>query len=281
MDEKENNFSTTDREVADQVADEILTVYEEDDDRRFFLLLLFFLVCLIFLVSSISFAIFETYDNNINNTVIDVGVDVDVDKCTRNCDTNGDGICDLYCDKENKDDKNKDNTNTNNQKDKDDDNEEHKPIKPGTILFSFDEGSSYIDIADAYPMYDSVGKTLSGDKEFFDFNISVDYSGKSSPITYEISAVPVKGNTLDENDIRMYLTEDGRKASINSKEVNSFSKLPDSKFNKNGKVIFKRTVKSDYSAGYVFRMWIDSKAELNTVVRKFGCKIVVNGYYDS
>ena len=46
-----------DKEVADQVADEILTV--EEDDRGLFYLILVFLICLIFLVASLAFAIFN------------------------------------------------------------------------------------------------------------------------------------------------------------------------------------------------------------------------------
>ena len=76
MDEFNNKkFDYEDKVVADQVADEILTV-EEDDDRWLFFLLLLFLICLIFLVSSLSFAIFNTYYNGDSSNVIDVGTDI-------------------------------------------------------------------------------------------------------------------------------------------------------------------------------------------------------------
>ena len=269
MKEKMKNFSVNERQIADEVADEILTVHEEDDDRRYFLLLLFFLICLIFLVSSISFAIFKTYYNGVGSNAIDVGVDVDVNKCTRNCDTDGDGICDKFCDKKERKNKNKD---------KDDD--KNVPIYPGTVLFSYNEGSNYIDMVDVFPTLDSVGKTFSGDKEYFDFNISVALIKTKIPVTYEISAVPIDSNTIEEKDIRVYLTEEKKAVSINSNDVNTFSKLPDSKFNKNGKVLFKKTVSSNYNASYVFRMWLSSNATISKQTKKFGCKIVVNGYYN-
>ena len=46
MNKDEKDFDIYEKEVADQVADEILTV-EEDDHRLFFLMLLF-LICLLF-----------------------------------------------------------------------------------------------------------------------------------------------------------------------------------------------------------------------------------------
>ena len=42
-------------------ADEILTVNKDDESRKYFWLILLFLICLIFLVASISFAVFDTY----------------------------------------------------------------------------------------------------------------------------------------------------------------------------------------------------------------------------
>ena len=67
-----------DKEVADQVADEILTV--EEDDRGLFYLILVFLICLIFLVASLAFAIFNNYYNGDSTNVIDIDTDVIVDQ---------------------------------------------------------------------------------------------------------------------------------------------------------------------------------------------------------
>lgn len=292
MEEKNKNFSTYEKGIADEVADEILTVYEEDDDRSFFFLLLFFFICLIFLISTVSFAIFDTYRNGSSNNAVDVGVNTDVDnKCTKNCDTDGDGICDKYCDKESTpDDKgnvskmndvNKDKV-KDKDKDKDKDDKEH-PIDPGTILFSYNEGSNYIDMVDVFPTADEIGMALAGNREYFDFNVSVSYikKKKKAPITYEIVAVPNKSNTLSTSDVRTYLTAGGSGVSILSNDVNNFSALPDSAITRNGKILYKKTVNANNNTSYVFRMWMSSKAKLPSDARVFGCKIVVNGYYAS
>lgn len=290
IDNNNTNFSDEERKVADQVADEILTVPIEENDKRYLILLLLFLICLIFLVSSVSFSVIDTYNNSDSMKNKAVDVDVDVDKCTVNCDTNGDGVCDKNCNNKKtpngkKDDNivenpTEENDKPNHEKEKPDHDKEHEPIQPGTILFSYTEGSSYINIVNAFPTTDSEGKKLSGNKEYFDFNVSVDMIKKNKPVTYEISAVPINGNTLSNSEIRVYLTESDKPVSVNDRAVNTFSALPNSKFNKNGKVLYKKTVTKDFNGSYVFRMWIDSKVELTNVSKKFGCKIVVNGYYE-
>ena len=64
MKEDKENFTFEEKVVADQVADEILTVEVDKENRRYFFLVLLFLICLIFLVSSVSFSVFNTYYNS-------------------------------------------------------------------------------------------------------------------------------------------------------------------------------------------------------------------------
>ena len=53
------------RKVADKVADEILEK-DEKEDRKLLILLLIFLFCLIFLISSVTFALIGTNYNDDN-----------------------------------------------------------------------------------------------------------------------------------------------------------------------------------------------------------------------
>ena len=252
-----------DRVIADQVADEILTV-EEDDNRGLFFLLLLFLICLIFLVSSLSFAIFNTYYNGDSTNVIDVGTDIVVNHTK---------------DEDNKDKPKKDDSGSNNTEKK-----KKKPsreIEAGSILFSFNEKSNNIYMTNVYPTADEVGKTLTGDKEYFDFSISAFFKNiNSGKIVYEISLIPIAGNTLSTDDIRVYLTEDGKDVSINNNIVNTYSGLPNSKYRENGKVIYRKTVSKNNVSDYVFRMWLSSSANVSKVSKQFGCKVAVDAYYE-
>lgn len=254
------NFTFEEKKVADQVADEILTVRDEED-RRYFLLVLFLLICLIFLVSSLSFAVFDTYYNGSRDNSADVQINVDSDD-----------------DIDNDEDK---------DKDKDEDgvtNDIITPsggsIDPGKIYFSYNEGSNYIDMENVYPMHDNLGKVLTGDKQYFDFNLETLFSEKmkNKKLVYEISVVPTDGNTIPDEEVRVYLTENSKAVSVVDDEVNNFSDLPDSKYQKNGKVIYRKLVNGNYSADYVFRMWLSYDADASENVRKFSCKIAVNAY---
>lgn len=250
------NFNFEEKEIADQVAYEILTVRDEED-RRYFLLVLFLLICLIFLISSLSFAVFDTYYNGSRDNSADVQINVDSD-----------------------DDIDKD-------EDKDEDDVTNDiiipsggSIDPGKIYFSYNEGSNYIDMENVYPMHDNLGKVLTGDKQYFDFNLETLFSEKkkNKKLVYEISVVPTDGNTIPDEEVRVYLTENSKAVSVVDDEVNNFSDLPDSKYQRNGKVIYRKLVNENYSADYIFRMWLSFDANVSEDVKKFGCKIAVDAY---
>ena len=274
MKEDKDKFPFEEREVADNVADEILTVNKDDESRKYFWLILLFLICLIFLVASISFAVFDTYYDGGKKNLIDVGVDVVIDD-------NGDN--DNPSD--NKKPSNGDN-NTNNKKPSDStpSNKNPTPVRPidptiGSVLFSFNEGSNYINMSNVLPTSDAVGKKLTGDKEYFDFNVSAKIKEKKGSIVYEISLVPIAGNTIKQSDVRVNLTENGKEVSVLDSKVNNFSSLPNSSYRKGAKVIYRNVVNSNFSGDYVFRMWLSSKANIGSKPLSFACKVVVDAYY--
>ena len=171
MKEDKGKFSFQERIVADRVADDVLTV-KDDEDRRYFFLILLFLICLIFLVSSISFEVFNTYNNGGKGNLIDVGIDVTV---------------------KDKDD-HKDNNKNDNKGNNKGGNKDNKPSHGGdidstvgSVMFSFNEGSNYINMKNVYPISDDIGMSLNGDKEFFDFSISSLLKKKKGNIYASIS----------------------------------------------------------------------------------------------
>lgn len=258
MKEDKKNFTLDEKLVADDVADEILTVDVDEENRKYFFLVLLFLCCLIFLVSTLSFAIFDTYYNGGTGNVIDVNVVVDGEPDpNQNPDSNSDS------------DLTDDSGNSSIQRGRSD-----------SVLFSFDEGSNYINMINVFPTSDSVGKTLTGDKEYFDFSISALLNdNRKGKLVYEISLVPIASNTIDEKDVRVYLTENSSDVSISSDAVNTYGELPTSKYHTDGKVIYRKVVSGKFLGNYVFRMWLSSDAKIDKTSKKFGCKVVVDAYY--
>ena len=259
MKEEKDKFDIEERNLADKVADEILTVYTDDDDRKYFFLVLFFLICLIFLVASLSFAIFDTYYNGGNKNVVDVGIDVDID---------GDSDSKKKPVSDSDDKKNTVKGKT-------------SKIDPGYVVFSFNEKSSYINMTNVFPTRDDVGKKLSGNKEYFDFNVYTTFkSSEKKKIVYEISLLPSKSNSIKKSDVRVYLTEQGKSVSVLDNDVSTFSDLPDSKIRSGAKVIYKKEVSKSFNGNYVFRMWLSSGADVASVPLKFGCKVAVDAYFE-
>lgn len=274
MDEYKKKLDIEEREVADEVADEILTVKKEEHRGLFYLILLF-LICLIFLVSSLSFAIFDTYYNGGSSNIIDIGTKNIIDYIIPDGNKKKD-------DKDKKDNKGTDNgsssSTTDPDKKKDDSGKEK--IDRGTVLFSFNEKSTSIYMTEVFPTEDEIGKKLSGDNEYFSFNISHALnSADTGKIVYEVSLIPLKGNTINQKNIRVYLTEDGNGVSTTKNVVNNFSDLPDSSFHDGAKVIYKKTTSKNEINEYVFRMWYSSAASLPKTSQQFACKVAVDAYY--
>lgn len=274
-------FSDNERKVADIVADEILTIKDDKEERRTFFLVLLLLICLIFLVSSLSFSVFDTYYNGGDGNSIDVGVDIGPDNDT---DDNGgdkpsgsDSSSSGSAASSDPSGNDESTGGSNKPGENNDVPQNHNPgINPSSVFFNFNEGSNYINMIDVLPTSDEVGKNLTGDKQYFDFNISANLN-RSKDLTYEISIIPVGNITMPLDKVRVYLTEDDNPVSVNSTSVSSYSELPNSKFN-SGKVIYKKKIDKDTFKNYVFRMWLSHDAKITGTKQTFACKISVNAY---
>ncbi len=296
-------MSFEEKEVADQVADEILTV-KEDDNRLFFILILVFLACLIFLVSSVSFAVFDTYYNggNFNGDrtggkkeiikvktkiiVDDKGNDEDKDKEKQeDKDKKEDDKSKTIVDNKSVVEDNVSTDETTTTTTKEIKKTTKKPVVPedidtGVVLFNFIEKSNYINMSNVFPTADNVGKHLTGDNETFDFNISASLKDVTRNVAYEISIVPIAGNTIKTSDLRVYLLEDDNEVSVTGRDVNTYSQLPNSTRRRGGKLLYKKVISSDASFNYTFKMWYAETANVYKDSKKFSCKIAVDAYYE-
>ena len=81
-------------------------------------------------------------------------------------------------------------------------------ITTGTITMSYTDVTNGINIQNAMPMSDEQGKTLTGENNVFDFNVSATISGSgTTQIDYAIIAAPEDGNELTDTDIKVWLTD--------------------------------------------------------------------------
>lgn len=278
---KKKDLSVDEKVVADQVADEILEIEDDDIDKKRFFLILLFLIGLIFLISSVSFSVLNSYYNGSNDNAVDVDVNVDVDNDIDKVNLTEEPVVkkktqviiapdDIASEDE--------------PVEPIEPVEPEEPVEPiidpGTILFTFNEGSNYINMVDVYPTYDSVGKNLTKNNQYFDFNISSTFEENNiGTLVYEVSLIPTENNTIANKDIRVFLTENNKAVSITGKEVNSYSDLPNSSYREGGKVIYRKSVKGSQLSNFVFKMWLSSSASVGNVSKSFGCKIAIDAYY--
>lgn len=151
-------------------------------------------------------------------------------------------------------------------------------INAGSILFSYNESSNYINMINTFPMSDDLGKNLSGEGEYFEFNISSRLNSKKiNELTYEISLTP-SVSSLDTKYVKVYLEENGKGVSLTSNIVNYYNDLPESTIRKGSKLLYKKTINSKSDNRYVFRMWVSPEYNVDSISRTFSCYVNVNAY---
>lgn len=157
-------------------------------------------------------------------------------------------------------------------------------ITTGSVLFSFSDGSNYINMIDVYPVSDEAGMKLNGSNELYEFNVSEKYYGDSSKkkrsdySNYEVSLILNDENTIAPNYIKIYLIKNQEEVKINNRIINRISELPKSKVQNNGYTLIRNEITDDNFDTYTFRMWLSTDYKVDNVSRVFKCKIVVNSY---
>ncbi len=136
-------------------------------------------------------------------------------------------------------------------------------IQTGTITFLYTEVSGVgkgISLTDAYPISDSIGKVQTGEGKVFDFKVTSTIS-MSSSIDYQVTARKKKDSTLDDSNVKVYLTENNgtEQELLLSKysELNQIDKVDASKYTE--KLLYEGRVPantSNYEKNFRLRMWV-------------------------
>ena len=79
-------------------------------------------------------------------------------------------------------------------------------ITTGTITMSYSETTNGINLTNALPMSDGVGKALSEEEQYFDFTVSANITGTTT-INYAITASKEEESTLPDTAVKVYLTD--------------------------------------------------------------------------
>ena len=79
-------------------------------------------------------------------------------------------------------------------------------ITTGTISMNYVEDENAINLTNALPMTDDVGKALADTNQYFDFTVSANITGTTT-INYAITAAKEVDSTLPDDAVKVYLTD--------------------------------------------------------------------------
>ncbi|NLA33715.1 MAG: hypothetical protein GX861_02480 [Tenericutes bacterium] len=152
-------------------------------------------------------------------------------------------------------------------------------LTTGSIIFNYNDASPTINLNNAFPINDIVGKTSS---EYFDFNISGSIQGKAV-INYEIYITPGVDNNLSEEFIKVYLTNSNNQPILGfDDKIPLYSELPISTSDNSGKRLYLGSFSSEdnieLNQTYRLRIWIDKNYEENNSNKQFSLNINVRAY---
>ena len=137
-------------------------------------------------------------------------------------------------------------------------------IKTGTIMVSYTEPSNAINLEEAMPMSDTDGKALTGPGKTFDFSVSTQATNALT-VPYTISLTKVAGSTLENGDVKVYLTKEG--AEVLAPTL--VSNLADNAARSGSKTlyttqdVYNGTGEAANTTDYVLRMWVDKAVTVN------------------
>ena len=162
-------------------------------------------------------------------------------------------------------------------------------IKTGKINFLYTEVSGIgkgISLTDAFPISDEEGKLQTGEGKVFDFKITSTIEMNSS-ISYEVTARKKSDSTLDEDKVKLYLTEiDGTEKEIlldkYSNLTQTNTKVPEGVVEK---TIYEGEVSANttnYEKNFRLRMWLDndtdfSEGDMNNKTFTITVNVYANG----
>lgn len=154
-------------------------------------------------------------------------------------------------------------------------------ITTGTITMSYSEKTNGINITNAQPTDDEVGKVLNQANEYFDFTVSATLTGNII-INYSITATKDTGSSLPDEAIKVYLTELNNlneqevllptkisKLSLTSKDI---SGAPDGEY-----LLYNGNFSSSLSHNYRLRMWVANDYVVSEEIQTYKLRVNVYG----
>ena len=153
-------------------------------------------------------------------------------------------------------------------------------LTSSSISASFTEGTNQINLTNAYPISDEYAIENLNNLDYIDFTVSGNAINSSEAITYEIFLTEKSGNTLANNYIKTYVTDNN---GLKITDPALYGSLTNTTYTNepNGKIVLKRTYTSTFTKSYRLYIWLDSSYEQNTVSETFSFYVNLYAYNDT
>ena len=155
-------------------------------------------------------------------------------------------------------------------------------ISTGNIYLNYTEDTNGINITDAYPVADEVGRTLTNEDQYFDFTVEASITG-DVVAKYEIAAEKDISSTLDNDDVKLYLE---KKVDDSYEEVmapKNFTPLMEStELGTLAGTMLLDSASLDESSivNYRLRMWVDEDTIINEIPKSFSVRVSIKAKVD-
>ncbi len=154
-------------------------------------------------------------------------------------------------------------------------------ITTGTITMSYSETTNGINLTNALPMTDGVGKALKDTNQYFDFTVNATISGNTT-INYAVTATKESDSTIPDTGVKVYLTDmDGdadteivppTKVSELDVTASDVSGAPDDQF-----LLTSDTFSASNSHDYRLRMWVADDYAAPATAQTYKLRVNVYG----
>ena len=154
-------------------------------------------------------------------------------------------------------------------------------ITTGTITMSYSETTNGINLTNALPMSDAVGKALNEENQYFDFTVSATISGNTT-INYAVTATKELDSTIPDTGVKVYLTNMDEEAdsqilaptkvSALQKTTSDVSGAPNDQYK-----LTSDTFSASSSHAYRLRMWVADDYRVSGDTQTFKLRVNVYG----
>lgn len=156
--------------------------------------------------------------------------------------------------------------------------EKNNVITTGSIIFTYTETTNGINLQNAMPISDEVGKKLErseNNEGYFDFNVSCSLAG-TTRINYEVYATKLNvENPLSEEYVKMYLTDGTTDQPIlgYDNDVPTYYSLKDSTVASGSKTLYTGSFTNSGVQSFRLRMWLSDQYTVTDQSNDFKIKV--------